>query len=522
MRKLIFILCFCFLSFSWVQAQVLELEKTYEVTGKSKRGQLAKVDFDAATGVYTLTYVTKSNDKVAKFQIYTFDKDFNFLNMVEDEQEFEKAKSKYKWFSYKGDLYTVEGLFVEPNMIGTLVLKRKKISYKYDWLFLGYYKEVEILEKVKPKNEEGNKYFYLTHVEDERTGDVYILCGVKGKAVEMTQFKDLHLLKYNKDIDLIKDLPIKFDFPQSLAFARYLDMKVEDDPDNPGVAGIVFMFAPMGGQGMGKMADPDMNNYTYVHVDKDLNLVDRISVKSYASFWKIDELIKNNDDIYLYGPSAAGKEKYFNTLTTTSKFKAVQLMKVSNHKVDFLTETKLEEFQAKLKTPPSQKKSPEYEGKKFQVGSYTIASSGDFFVMGQNFDPSSEGNKYKDVLAFQFDTKGALKTQYGVDTKESNKYAKAAGAPQFLVESNDKKSLFWVLQEITGFAESKGKVLSYPRIAKINIEQGTIGNFLDLGGEEYYLDPKYPCLQTSKGSTVVFFGANKKGKKIWFARVKLE
>ena len=120
--------------------QTLDVENTYTITGKAKRGTLGDAFFDAQNKTYALTYVTKTSDRKAKFQTYTFDYDFNFLDMTEDEIEFEKAKQKYRWFKYQGELYSIEGLFVEPNFTGTLVLKQKKITYKYDWFFLGYYK----------------------------------------------------------------------------------------------------------------------------------------------------------------------------------------------------------------------------------------------------------------------------------------------------------------------------------------------------------------------------------------------
>ena len=78
-----------------VAAQKLEIQNTYQITGKAKRGALGDVSYDAGQGIYTLTYVTKSNEKKAKFQIYRFDNDFNFIDMTEDEVEFEKAKKKY-------------------------------------------------------------------------------------------------------------------------------------------------------------------------------------------------------------------------------------------------------------------------------------------------------------------------------------------------------------------------------------------------------------------------------------------
>ena len=278
-------------------AQTLEAENTYEITGKSKRGALGDVTYDADKGTYALTYVTKANDKKAKFQVYTFDKDFNFISLEEEEIEFEKAKTKYTWFKYQGELYSTEGLYVEPNLMGTLVLKKKRITYKYDWFLLGYYTEVDILEKLKPKSDEGKKYYYHGHAEDDVTGEVLILVGVKDNinknADPYRHFKEFVVLRVNQDVDIVSETSFKFDYPMTLAFSRYTTNS------EGGVAGMNFVFAPMGGPGMNKVADPNIYNFAYVSVNAEPQVVDNIRFDSYASFWKIDEMVvdEGNGDI---------------------------------------------------------------------------------------------------------------------------------------------------------------------------------------------------------------------------------
>lgn len=526
MKKLLIssVALFILMNFALVGvSQTLDKENTYTITGKSKRGALGDVSFDAENGTYTLTYVTKSNDRMAKFQIYTFDKDFNFISLTEDEIEFEKARTKYKWFNFKGEEYSTLGLYVEPNLTGTLVLKKKRITYKYDWFLLGYYKQVDILEKVKPKTDDGQKYYYLGHAEDDVTGEVLILCGIKdniGKSADpYRQYKDFVVLKYNQDVDLLGQTSFKLNFPNTVAFSRYIGNA------EGGVAGMSFVFAPMGGPGMNKVSDPDINNFTYVRVDAGPEVVDNIPFKSYAPYWKIDELIydEGTDDVYLYGPSAMGKEKYYNQLLAETKFKAVQLLKVSDHKVAYFTETDLPEFDAKIRKPAGQKKSPSYEGKKFQIATYMIPSNGDFFVTGQNFNTSNEGNKYNDILGFHFDESGELISQYSIDTRESNKYAKAAGTEQLLIENAKGDRVYWTHFEIVGVSAARGKMLSYPSMGYIKLEDGSISQFTAYGGDEgFYLDPTFPFLETDKGNTVVFFGSDKGGKEIWFCRVRLD
>ena len=504
-------------------AQTIELEKTYTITKKAKRGALANVE--QTNDGYTLTYVTKSNERMAKFEIYTFDKDFNFINMVEDEQEFVKAKTKYKWFKYKGEEYSVEGMYVEPNLIGTLVLRKKLMTYTYDWLFSGYHWETKVLEKVKPKTDDGRGFFYYAHAEDNITGDACILVGGREKKDPWAYTKNFSVLRYNINLELVKEVKFSLEYPQSLAFSRNLVKANPDDPENPGFGGMIFVFAPMGGPGMGKVANENRSAYTYVRVNENLEVVDNIPFQSFSSYWKIDELIRDeNDNVYLYGPSAAGKDKYYQMSSGVTKFKAVQLMKVSNHKIEYFTETNLEEFAAKLQKPPLQKKAPEYEGKKFEIANYYIPDNGNFFVVGQNFENSKEGNKYQDILGFQFDETGVLKAQYSIDTKESNKYAKAAGAPQNLVESKDGKSMYWLLLEVRGVSTFRGKVYTYPRIGKIDMVNGTVNDFLDVRGpdDDYYLDINFPFLRGENDSSVVFFGANKSGSTLWFCRVSAE
>lgn len=502
--------------------QTLDAEKTYTITGKSKRGTLGDASYDADNGIYSLVYVTKSNDKKAKFQTYTFDKDFNFLDMIEDEVEFEKAKQKYRWFNYQGELYTTEGLYVEPNMTGTLVLRQKKITYKYDWFFLGYYSTVDILKKLKPKTDEGKKYHYITHAEDDISGEVLILCGIKDKINKdmdaYRQTKEMVVLKYNKEVELIGETSIKFDYPMTLAFSRSIPNT------DGGVGGMSFVFAPMGGAGLNKIADPNKNNFTYVRVNSDPEVVDNIQFDSFAPYWTINEMVVDlNDDVFLFGPSAMGKDKYYNQLLSTTKFKAVQLMKISDHKIEYFTETDLEEFESKLKKPADQKKSPSYEGKKFAFANYFIASNGDFFVSGQNFKKSNEGAQFYDILGFHFDNKGELMSQYSVDTKESNKYAKSNGTEQFFIENAKADKVYWFQLEILGVSMSRGKMLAYPSIGNVNLADNNISNFTSYGGDEgYFLDNSFPYLETDTGNTIVFFGSNKKGKEIWFARIILD
>jgi len=536
MRKIYALVLVLFVSqyFNDSSAQMLELEKTYEITGKSKKGYLGKVIYDQNTKIYSLIYVTKSTDRKAKFETYTFDKDFNFLNKEEEEIEFEKAKLKFSWFNFKGEQYVVETISVAGNLTGTLVLKKKRITYTYDWFFGGYSKKVELLEKVKPKNDEGNKYFYHTHVDDDVTGDILVVAGLKEKSDPFKHFRDFSLLKFNKDFDLVKESFVKFDHIQSIAVTRSITKVYEGDTDHTGIGGLMMVFAPMGGQGMNKVASPDKNAYTYIRTNENGELIHRAAFTSPASYWKIDEIVSvdGENSVYVFGPAAEGKDKYYNMSVATTKFKAIQLLKIKDGKTEYITSANLDEIESKIKTPPAQKKSPAYEGKKFDIKGYAVGSANDFFIYGQNFDMGDKGIKYRDVIGFHFDSKGILKSQYGVDTKETNAFALANGSPQYLQEGTNGQDVYWILTEIDGVKtddvstnHATTRLLIYPRVGKINVSSGTIGDFITLGKidkKTFYLDNKFPYLPVDEGNALVFFGNDKTGKILWFGKLRLE
>jgi len=543
MKKIILMLTLLLATSGLFAQQFNLLEKTYEITGKSKRGTLVNATYDQATGHYKLYYSVWSGLLSITLQVYTFDKDFNFVDLKNEDYQTDKLSelkklhpNEFSWVNFRGASYSVEGNSVEGNLVGTLVLKKKRTSYVYDWYNMNYTKTVQILDKVKPKNDEGTRYYYFTHFEDDSNGDLYILCGARDAKKgndPLKYYKEYHILKFNKDLDLLKDVKIPFDFNTGYTYATNLTQTT--DQGSEAINEMIFVFAPFDVSKNNR--DPENTNYTYLRVDKDLNISERIPFKSKAGYWNIDYILASGDAVYAFGPLASGKDDYYNNLDgKISKYKSVQLMKIADKKVEYLTETTLDEFAKKLKTPPSQKKAPEYEGKKFEIVNYKVFENGDFMVVGQNFKmmqppPTSTSlsaaintakeKQYNDIIAFHFDNKGVLKAQYGVDTKESNDYSKKNGTPQSMLMGKDPNNMYWVVQEIRGYSEWFKKILTYPRIAKVDMSVGNLGDFTALGDKEFFLDPKFPYLESEPGK-LVFFGSNKPGKIIWFAKIDLE
>jgi hypothetical protein len=564
MKKLTLLFCLS-LVIGEALSQQLELEKTYKISRASKRGELSGLDYDKDAKTYTLTYLTgqkKQGDKIVfKYEQYVFDNDFNFVKDSEIEEDADIMKKKFKWFKFRGDEYVKTGNTVSQQFMGGMVLKRKKVTYTYRWLLGRYTRSTELLEKVKPRTEKGQSYVLVEYAEDDINGDLYVLTTING----YNGIGDFTLLKFNKELEQVAKLDFAFPYKQSLAFMEIIDKPNPDadgDEEEFGIDGFNFIFAPSDLYGK-KVTDPNNNNYTYVKVDANCVANEKFNFESPASYWRIDQMITgNNGEKYFYGPAQAGKDKYFNKAVAAAapktggggligkfgsgetKFKAVQLMKVADGKMAYLTETSLDEFKAKQSFPPSQKKTPDYEGREFGVRSYNFGSNGDLIILGQNYDRNKEKgtiNKFQDVLGFHFGPDGKLRAQYGLDTKEDGKIVTQStdvhygistttritttitrnfACPQQLIEGKDGK-MYWLLREIRDIRE--GRLLTYPRIGSIDLKTAKVTNLTTFGrGEGFYLNPNYPTLETDKGESIVFFGADRPGKELWFARVKLK
>lgn len=547
MNRLIIVLMFvatCLSAFG----QQLELEKTYEISGKAKRGYLGGVEYNEDVQEYALTYVTKSTNRKAKFETYVFDKDFKFLRLDTEEIEYEKARTRFKWFNFGGEEEeSMELLTVENNLTGQVVLKKGRFVNKYDWVNGVYWSSFDANEKVKPKDPEGRKLSLIAYTTDmpsadisyhgwswlwsnktksfsEATGDLTMVCSVTSSIKDATsgnvKYQYVVMRISVEDMTIKSEETFEFQHPQSLVSQAVL----------PG-GDFVLVFAPTGGPGMKKTADPDPLNFTYVRVSSaEAKVKERFTFKSLNAFWDVASITEAGDDVYLYGPAnSKNNDKYFNVQWGSNKLSDFMMMKVSNGKIDYLTNTNLDEFESKLEGPPSQKKVPAYKGKKFAVGNMELASNGDVLIYGQNFKPKDDGLDYLDVIVFHFSAKGELKRQYGLDIEEKNKYAKANFTDSYFLESEDNKAMYWIIMEIAGARDSFGKfrAFTYPRIGKIDLNSASVSDFMALGqekGDKYFLENSFPILPTSgnDGQKLTFFGSDKSGKVLYFARVALK
>jgi len=291
---------------------------------------------------------------------------------------------------------------------------------------------------------------------------------------------------------------------------------------------IAIVFAPTGGPGMKNIADPNPLNFTYMEFNTEkTSIVKKINFNSLNALWAIDDIVSKGDDIYIYGPAENKKNDKYANVQTTGKYSQFCLAKFTGSELSWITNTSLDEFKSKLKAPPSQKKTPEYTGKKFNIGGLITTKSGDVLINGQNVKPKDSGYQFTDLFAFHFGNDGKLKAQYGVNIEETNKYAKSMVTESLFWETQDGKKVAWIITEVAGTKgawNGDGRSLNYARIAGIDLEKAEVNDFQSLGQSKdakYYLENSFPILPTTiGGDKLTFFGSSKSGKVIWFGRVQ--
>ncbi|MEJ8841113.1 hypothetical protein WG954_01885 [Lacibacter sp. H375] len=536
------------------QAQKLSQEGTHEISKKANKGYLYEPTVDEAKNEVVMTYVTKASGRKAKFETYKFDLEFNFKGMEESEVPLEKIKG---FKADKGEEYSVEAVTVEPNLLGTLILKSKTYKRKWNWFWGGYDTKVSFGEKIKPKSDDGGKFQYIAHSEQQESGNILIFAGDKGtglgNALKMTT--EIHILRFDHDLNKISDNLLKFDYPQTVVAVNTDDQDDDNDTDND----VLLLFAPMGGKAYKKSADPVATNYTFVRVGKDGTVKERVSVASKAGIFNGNMFVTIGDDVLIMGATGEKTDDYFDEKFAApvnmrddevEKFKAkgFQVVKISKGKTEFVSNNTLEDFDKKSQSPPSQKKNPEYTGRKFKVADIKLLSNGDILLAGQKYTKakggghvmkfgnlgslgggSGGGAEYEDIIMMHFGGNGVLKASYGVRREENDKDAKSSPNNQLIMESKDGKSVYWTIMEMKGWrqekelGESKYKFLMYPNVTKIDVANAKIGDFVQMGQgkSDYYVNNKYPSLPIGKGQ-IVFLGENKSGKTLWFAKMPLE
>lgn len=523
---------------SLATAQTIDIEKTHDVSKEAMKGFIHIVNSDLEKRQIDVVYRVRAKKNQAKFITYSFDTDFNLLNQSEELIDMEKElPSKYRPKKYKGEDFSREGLAVDPNMMGTLVLKRKVTNFNWSWFMGGYTVTTNVAEKLKAKTDDEKKLFYHDHIEDNTSGTVMVLAGEKGspKSGAFNHMMNYHFLKYDINLTQLADVNVNFETPQSVA-AVYGYPTTDDDPKSD----MIVIFAPTKVKNYTgpKIWSKTPTEYTYVRVSYEGKLLDKISFSSPNSIWRIDDFVLNADGaVYFYGPSNSEQDDYFQNRmefagAEKKKWPRFQLAKVDKGKMDFVSNTSMEDFETKLKPQPDGKKGDPYNGRRVIFNESVISPAGEFVLAGQSYGMMRNGKgqiigrEYQDLLMFHFDAKGNLISQYTMNKR----FKGAAPDSQFFEFSSDGKSLYWTYFDVVGTKAVKElalvieKPLAVPKMAKINLATGSFDKYTEYGNGDNYVHyggiTNY--FRYKDSNKVAYFGENKKGSSLWFARVNFD
>ena len=513
-NAILFILSIVMLGAIQASAQVPILEKSFDVSRKAKNGYLAHIETNAEKGTIDMIYVLSSTTRHRiKYEIYTYDKDLNLINTVQEEELVEKVKSRWSWFNFKGESFVTNSLTASSDLAGKLVFRKKQTTGSWVWLTGTYYRHIKQLEKVKPKTEDNMKYFFTSAYEIERDSSVLVIAGKPEKKTH-NETMNFDIMSCDNEVNISTVDKIDFPYPQKIVFSAPLQDDLANVSNDDLPRDWVVVFAPSGLYN--KDSDPKPTNYTYIRISTKGKVLEKFSFDSPSNGWRVLGAYEKDNSVFLYGsaitknPTRDYANEVFKNLqmvATTSasalekeeennsgsgilggisaissmgskdngrtqdevdvplddlKYTNIQIGKITNSKFEFISSPDIEEFEKKQAKPAGQKKFITFDGKKFEINGINFSSSGDIFISGQDFTNSKKGRIYKGVYMFQFEANGNLKRNYGVKLDQSKKSSFFNKSPltsdmyiahNSVRESIDKKSLYWLIKDVKSIRE---------------------------------------------------------------------
>ncbi len=452
------------INLSHAQISYMQNEVAHQISNKAEQGYLGNVDIDEATKEIKLSFVTALKSKKIKVEKYVFDYDLNFKTSEKEEFDYAKdVKAKYKWFKFRNEeVEKIIGVTAEPTMMGNLVFKQKEITNYWSWFSGGYRTDVKTTDKLKPKNDEGNKYYYRSHFDNDLTGELLALVSPKyGPKQASKMQEEFSVLRVNKNLEIVSTTELNFPHPQWMIFSgRFTGTEGAEYNGDYAV-----VFAPHDMMGV-KNPDPNPTQYTYVRISPEGKIVEKINFETKATKWMISGIYEKDGVTTIYGAGfKIGKPKdayanFKNYAPVEKGFDNFQIVGIKNGKVQYVSAPDLSEIGSKTVAPAGQKKAKEYNGGRLRVTGIQTATNGDAMIMAQmlTYNMASQAMVFKDFIVFHFNTGGDLKKVYSIDTPAkggiynttdpvSSPSTRPSSSEIFL--SEDGKSAYWMTGLVT-------------------------------------------------------------------------
>jgi hypothetical protein len=503
-----------------VFAQKMMLEKDYEISRKAKRGYLGNVE-KQENGNFDMIFILPSSKSKIKTEIYHFDKDATLLNIEKDEIEIEKARKKWKWFNYKGDYFLANNISVSANMAGDFVLRKKRITASYNWWTGQYVRKVKLLDKVKPKNDNGKKYkFYGGAYEVERDSTILAMA-VNTSDPKDKMFGSYDLLKSDNDLNVQVLEKIEFPYSMTCVYSQPLKDDLSESVENDDLPrDWILIYAPT--DVIRKNTAPDPHAFEYLRITPEGKIAERVKFTAPTVGWRIIDVYEKENSVLVYGMGSGKESKYINEIfktgcvATTSNdaadqnqantssggtfggfakmgaaFSGKDEIGITQEKIDDQLDllkynsfvfcilrdgkagsklTEIDEVNEKASCPPDMKKPLKFDGNMFTVRNVDFLSDKSIVLSIQDFKKSKAGNVFKGMYLLHFTEKGELIKNYTVTVDQKNKKGFFNHSPltadmiptmSSVYESSDKTKLNWIMNIVKAIEKESNSSSDY-------------------------------------------------------------
>lgn len=488
---------------------------THEISRRAKNsGSIIEMGFDESGQNFAISYFTKMKEdffgdpKQLQFEIYNFDKDFNFKDLETPVIDLVKARTKYKGFSFRGETYESEGLTV--GGFGQLVVKKKLTSYKWDWFTGRYIRTVKVLDKVKLKDENDNRMAAFSYMDFEKDEKQFLSIMASGASVDPANVGGYTYTFMILDFDLNVTKRVKVEVPY---FVQPVGSIVEHED---GTFDYLYILQPLKPYKGAKGATSGMDCIMLQVDGQTLEIKKNYKFQAPAVDWRVKEYYLDGDDIYFAGPITALTKGFYNGAAkfTTKTFPNLCVGKFSKTKAEYLTVITAKEMMEKLQMPAGSK--GKFVPSSFIKYDYFEVINGELYLSGQNYlmKKSNTGlvEAKQDAVLMRLNTKGEFVSYFGMP------YDKPLKNYAFLGKSGNK--VHWFV-----FVSSKKDEYVKPiaRMASIDLSANTIGAMTTMGtGDKISISTTTPLIKGPNGEFAAIFGTKGDRGTLYFGKVILE
>lgn len=545
----------CLLIANLASAQKIEKETVFAPEGKANITNLENLKLDKEKNEISLFFLTKNSTKKSAAEIVHFDLNPNYLKTDNIEETYDNLKAKHKAIldpdraSTESKIERFPLLKVSANLLGRIIFNKGYIKYETDYRTGMYVDKFDSEEKVKVKGGDDERVKYVAHwsnndiIKYKQTKAFVARTDKYGNNVVTTsmsyQEKAQEMIKGDMgDVVVFGELYTSVADPnlgKNYATFKYSVAtlsKVSEVPLNFDVAAAPIYNQMLNSGNMAFIFQRLDQKLEFIELDYEGNTVRRFIKESPTDgVWAINDLDElDNGDIIIaglvskktfskigIGQLASGPHYMEQRMKEISdKTIGYQIMNVSAKGINFINYTPNEEFEKTFISIDGDKKGKPYPGGYIKIDGMTQTKSGDFIVNGQKTDFYDQVG---DMYIFYFNKEGKLISNFATPSLEKTIIA----AEQQLVASNHSDDIYWAINEQAGqeVYGDKAKMLKVTKIAKINSGGKKVNAFVTPGNGEYFLDEKYSITRFDD-DTYIFFGWDKKGKKMMLSKVKLD